>query len=331
MRAACRRTGTKRAIAGVTLLLLLAVLITAPWWWTWLLWRPSSTSYVDVGPGYSNTTYLVTEAAARRPPLIPAIIHQTWKTESVPEKWRAAQQSCRDMNPSYEYVLWTDATSRQLIAEKYPALLPTFDAYPYAIERADVVRYALLHAHGGFYLDLDIVCKAPLDFMRPYPFVMPATKPVGFSNDFLASVPGHAVLAQMLEALPRWRMPLLTKYPTVMFSTGPMFVTLQVSVYLDRAALWVLPDTVYGKYVHGRYPIFEHLHGSSWHGDDAKSILFFVRHPIFLVLMGAMVSCGVLLWAVLFCRLKILGWRLGGSGGGRSLSPLIEVMTLKSS
>lgn len=102
-------------------------------------------------------------------------------------------------------------------------------------------------------------------------------------------------------------------------------------MYLDRAALWVLPDTVYGKYVHGRYPIFEHLHGSSWHGDDAKSILFFVRHPIFLVLMGAMVSCGVLLWAVLFCRLKILGWRLGGSGGGRSLSPLIEVMTLKSS
>lgn len=78
------------------------------------------------------------------------------------------------------------------------------------------------------------MCKAPLDFMRPYPFVMPATKPVGFSNDFLASVPGHAVLAQMLEALPRWRMPLLTKYPTVMFSTGPMFVTLQVGPAWQR-------------------------------------------------------------------------------------------------
>ena len=32
----------------------------------------------------------------------------------------------------------------------------------------------------------------------------------------------------MLAALPAWNLPLITKYPTVMFSTGPMFVTLQV-------------------------------------------------------------------------------------------------------
>ena len=32
----------------------------------------------------------------------------------------------------------------------------------------------------------------------------------------------------MLQALPAWSLPLITKYPTVMFSTGPMFVTLQV-------------------------------------------------------------------------------------------------------
>ena len=89
-------------------------------------------------------------------------------------------------------------------------------------------RYALLDTYGGFYLDLDIECKHPLDFLRPYPFVMPATRPVGFSNDFLAAVPHHPLLQQMLEALPRWRMPLLTKYPTVMFSTGPMFVSYQV-------------------------------------------------------------------------------------------------------
>lgn len=87
----------------------------------------------------------------------------------------------------------------------------------------------MLHKHGGFYIDLDIECLRPLDFLRSYPFVMPATKPVGFSNDFLASTPQHPLLAQMLAALPRWRMPLLTKYPTVMFSTGPMFVTLQVA------------------------------------------------------------------------------------------------------
>ena len=46
------------------------------------------------------------------------------------------------MHPSYEYVLWTDAMARELIADKYPGLLPTYDAYPYSIQRADVVRWA---------------------------------------------------------------------------------------------------------------------------------------------------------------------------------------------
>ena len=90
--------------------------------------------------GYSNTTYLVTDPDLQREAVIPAIIHQTWKTEHVPQMWRKAQQSCQAMHPSYQYVLWTDVTARQLIADKYPALLATFDAYPYSIERADVVR-----------------------------------------------------------------------------------------------------------------------------------------------------------------------------------------------
>ncbi len=30
---------------------------------------------------------------------IPRIIHQTWKTESLPEKWVNISQACRDMNP----------------------------------------------------------------------------------------------------------------------------------------------------------------------------------------------------------------------------------------
>ena len=43
--------------------------------------------------------------------VVPNIIHQTWKTAEVPEKWAAAQRSCRDMHPDYEYRLWTDEES----------------------------------------------------------------------------------------------------------------------------------------------------------------------------------------------------------------------------
>jgi mannosyltransferase OCH1-like enzyme len=51
-------------------------------------------------------------------------------------------------------------------------------------------RYALLYTFGGFYMDLDIECRKPMDALRAYPFIMPQTRPVGFSNDFLASTPG---------------------------------------------------------------------------------------------------------------------------------------------
>ncbi len=38
----------------------------------------------------------------------PRILHQTWKDAHVPEKWQAAQKSCIDAHPGYEYKLWTD-------------------------------------------------------------------------------------------------------------------------------------------------------------------------------------------------------------------------------
>lgn len=60
---------------------------------------------------------------------------------------------------------------------------------------------------------------------------MPATRPVGFSQDFLVAAPKNPFVRQLLLALPRWKVNLVTKYPTVMFSTGPMFVTLQATFY----------------------------------------------------------------------------------------------------
>ena len=60
-----------------------------------------------------------------------------------------------------------------------------------------VSRYAVLAEFGGFYIDLDIQCRRPLNFLRRYPLVMPATRPVGFSNDFLAAAPRHPLMLQV--------------------------------------------------------------------------------------------------------------------------------------
>lgn len=282
-------------IAGacLTLVLLSVLALTAPWWGTWLLWQPSRTSFVTDSPrldadGEVNSTRMV----------VPSIIHQTWKTEVIPEKWVAARQACMDLHPDYEFRLWTDETARELIATELPELLHTYDSYIYGIERADAIRYAILYLYGGFYIDLDIECRQPLDFLRSYPFVMPQTRPVGFSNDFLAAAPGHPFVWQLLAALPRWNLWLLSKYPTVMFSTGPMFVTLQASFYRARRSLWVLPDGLYGKYVPTGESLFAHLFGSSWHGEDAKSVLWLAHHPAVLLAVSALaaITCALYLW-----------------------------------
>lgn len=47
----------------------------------------------------------------------------------------------------------------------------------------------------------------------------------------------------------------------------------------------MLPDDMYNKYANGERPLFRHLYGSSWHGDDAKSVLWVLHHPIFLALL----------------------------------------------
>lgn len=41
----------------------------------------------------------------QRPQVIPKIIHQTYKNESIPEVWVGAQQSCIDLHPDYEYIV----------------------------------------------------------------------------------------------------------------------------------------------------------------------------------------------------------------------------------
>ena len=34
-----------------------------------------------------------------KPERIPRILHQTWKSETLPDKWVNVSQGCRDMNP----------------------------------------------------------------------------------------------------------------------------------------------------------------------------------------------------------------------------------------
>jgi hypothetical protein len=77
------------------------------------------------------------------PAPLPKIIHQQWKTEDIPpglftrirSEWKRLYPE-----PEYKHILWTDATMRKLIQERFAWFLETYDNYPTNIQRADSSR-----------------------------------------------------------------------------------------------------------------------------------------------------------------------------------------------
>ncbi|PPQ99048.1 hypothetical protein CVT24_003608 [Panaeolus cyanescens] len=223
------------------------------------------------------------------------IIHQTWKSDTLPPKWRGISQACRDMMPDYEYKLWTDAGSREFIAQHYSWFLDTFDNYEYPIQRADVIRYFVLYHYGGIYMDMDIGCLKPMDPLLVYPVILPKTIPVGVSNDLMLAEKGHPFLEQTIRNLQSFDHSWILNYPTVMFSTGPMFLSAQYSLYTTTHSatalqdVRILPKSLYGKNTReGEAPhsFYSHFYGSSWHADDAAFIGFLGRWGKILMWIG---------------------------------------------
>jgi hypothetical protein len=133
-----------------------------------------------------------------------------------------------------------------------------YDAYPNPVQRADISRLAVLFLHGGVYLDLDVRCERRLDApelaLLEREIVLPRTWPAGVSNDVIVAAPGCGLLELALRsaaAAERVTSALLfpSAYARVMFSTGPMFLTISALRWPGRSQkLWILPARLYGKY-----------------------------------------------------------------------------------
>lgn len=198
-------------------------------------------------------------------------------------------------------MLWTDAGSRDFIAQEYPWFLDTFDSYPYPIQRADAIRYFVLHHFGGVYIDLDIGCLRRVDPLLAYPVVLPRTIPVGVSNDLMFAEKEHPFMTQTIHNLAMFDHNWVLNYPTVMFSTGPMFLSAQFGLYTashpgtgeqPAGDVRILPKSLYGKNAkpeEAPHSFFVHYYGSSWHADDAAFIGFLGHWGKVLMWVGLVV------------------------------------------
>lgn len=230
-----------------------------------------------------------------KPHVIPKIIHQTYKNEHIPKLWQPGQQACVELHHDYQYILWTDDTAREFIAEEYPWFLKTWDSYPYPIQRADAIRYFALAHYGGIYIDLDDGCVRRLDPLLTVPAFVRQTVPTGISNDVMGAVPKHPFFLKVLDSLQKYKRNWLVPYITIMFSTGPLFLSVMLKQYKrygvpEAGKVRILLPEDYKTHTLSFFAISP---GSSWHLDDAKFVKSLANH-IGLATLGGFIIAGLI-------------------------------------
>ncbi|KAK9371933.1 nucleotide-diphospho-sugar transferase [Lipomyces chichibuensis] len=93
--------------------------------------------------------------------VVPKLIHQSWASTNLPAKFEVWSRTCREQNPDWQWVLWTDEDNRNLVKAYFPWFLEYYDKLPGEIYRADIVRNMYMYLYGGMYLDLDVECLCP--------------------------------------------------------------------------------------------------------------------------------------------------------------------------
>jgi len=223
-----------------------------------------------------------TSADSNYTSLVPPIIHHILIGNIDLNKrptWITARQACIEWHPNYEFKFWNNSSAEKLIQEEFPWFSETWKNYPYAIQRADSLRYLILYHYGGIFLDMDLHCRRSLGPLRRFEFISPAAYPVGISNGFLMASPRHPFIKVLVDQLPLFNRNFLLPYATVMFSTGCMYISAQYSLYKDPCRLKLLDYKQHGLSGRVSTPLFHHYGSSSWHSNDA-SFIKIIAHTV---------------------------------------------------
>ena len=170
---------------------------------------------------------------------IPRILHRTWKDKNIPTRWEGTYKSCLRMYKNFTHMFWTDDDIEKFLEKEYSWFMLTFRSYSYNIQRVDAARYFILYHYGGIYLDLDVGCKEPifpvLEDSQRYNVLLTATYPTGVSNDIIVTEKGHPLLEGAIQRLAAANSWYGTPFVTIMWSTGPIFLTKCLKLYTETS------------------------------------------------------------------------------------------------
>ena len=124
---------------------------------------------------------------------IPPTIHRVWLGgRSIPEEHEHFGETFARHHPDWEMRLWTDKDLPELgIGAEEREHARTHS------ELSNLVRYEVLHRHGGVYVDTDVECKRRLTpLLRGIDAFAALEVPGGIGTAVLGSVAGHPTFAR---------------------------------------------------------------------------------------------------------------------------------------
>ena len=223
--------------------------------------------------------------------MIPNITHQTAANSDLPDWCRQLRQQMQTLHPTWEHRFYDDAACRELIRREMPCLLPVYDNYTSDIQRVDVFRVVAVYVHGGFYLDLDIACRQPVDPLCGFSFVLGIEKTltpaesaqyghrdaVRVANYMFGSEPQHPFWLDVLAEMVRRAKRQVRCENDILESTGPgLLTTVYHQVGAQDRTVTLLPNHTnqcircggiscqFGDYA-------SHLHLGSWRWEHSTS------------------------------------------------------------
>jgi mannosyltransferase OCH1-like enzyme len=161
--------------------------------------------------------------------IIPKKIHQVWIGDSVPDLFQKCIDTIREMNPDYEYKLWTQDDIDEFGLKNRNI----FDKVDNLGCKSDIFRYEILERHGGIYLDTDFVALKKFDDLLGYELfggTAYVEKPEVL-NGLIGCVPNHPVISECIHRISKKQPRNFGRdaYGVIKFS-GPWFFT---EVFLD--------------------------------------------------------------------------------------------------
>lgn len=275
-----------------------------------------------------SAAYLA-DGAGSRPQLIPKTIHHifhNWHNVSMPKHWEETRQTCIDRNTDWQFMLWTEETSREFLSIHYPWFVETYDGYPHPVQRVDVVKYfAMLH-YGGIYLDMDNGCSTDLTPVLYYPTWTTDGGRGALSNNILGSAPGHPFWLLLTNSLIPYSYNFVFPYVTISYASGQWFETAVWDAYhaalpatsasenkLHRIMMDDRPGSA--PWVYFTQTTF----GGTWNSWDNRMFLWIGDH---LILLGLFVcACFAL---VCWAGMRLMRRPRRGVSRGESYLPLVQ-------